>query len=247
VGGRSGSVPDVRVWRVGGEEAARKEPSGGWVAGSWQSGSLATRHRPGIGVAFGELWAELAEACGMCSCCVIDKPCGSWHGGGCGDAASAASLVPWLRLDSTPAKLEAGAEAEVILWLTNPRLMPALVRLSDACPSDAALLSPMGFASQGEVALPAREEVDVDVDIGGGGGGSRMQGADDAALVLDRVQNTVAVRGQVTPVAAGNVKSVVRMHVTYSDGSEIGGTGGSTVEAWWIDVELQIGVAQDML
>ncbi len=160
---------------------------------------------------------------------------------------AAASLAPWLRLDSTPAKLEAGAQADVILWLTNPRLMPALVRLTNASPADAGL-SPIGFARQGEVALPAREEVDVDVAVGGGSCAMRgADGADDAALLVERVQNTVAVRGKITPVAAGKVTSIVRMHVTYSEGSETGGAGESAVEAWWIDVELQLGLAQDTL
>lgn len=79
--------------------------------------------------------------------------------------------------------------------------------------------------------------------------------------VVTRLQNTVVVRGKVTPVAAGHVKSMVRMFVTYYDPggnhlhpaqapkptSQVPADAEREGESWWVDVELRLGVAQDAL
>ena len=105
----------------------------------------------------------------------------------------------------------------------------------------------------------------MDAEIAGTSAWARVP--DDAALVHQRLLNTVAVRARVTPGAAGTVKAMLRMHVTYFDveaqgastGTQAGGGGEESApsskkrsqvaegEAWWVDVSLHLGVAQEML
>ena len=105
----------------------------------------------------------------------------------------------------------------------------------------------------------------VDAEIAGTSAWARV--ADDEALVHQRLHNTVAVRARATPGAAGAVKALLRMHVTYFDvevqsasiGTQAGGGGEEGArsskkqsqvaegEAWFVDVELHLGVAQEML